>query len=284
MEKYVIVPKSDYKSEVFEAESAGDALVDFATIMDTDMNLYFKAIPEGEVSNERITERNIKSKNTEEKIMPEDEFKKKCYMAYQLDWMLSHGLNIQDFFREIKKSIVSQVEENYSISTTSCAEHAMECAYEEFDESGFGFGSLWACYDEFIENEYADPYYMKRLLASMSSSDKMIAYYETYTHTLLAQVPDMQVQTSAGVLNAYHSIDPGQPGICVMLQPAAYEDEIDMAYVSVYEDAGYRTADDEGEMDAVIMSYGDASTENYTHKEIVRRDDIIAALGTGTHM
>lgn len=47
-DKYVIVPILDYKSEPIEAENAEDAIISFATTMDTDMNLYFKAIPESE--------------------------------------------------------------------------------------------------------------------------------------------------------------------------------------------------------------------------------------------
>lgn len=47
-EKYVIVPIVNYKSALIEAESAEDAIVSFATTMDTNMNLYFKAIPEDE--------------------------------------------------------------------------------------------------------------------------------------------------------------------------------------------------------------------------------------------
>lgn len=46
--RYVIIPKFDYKSEPVKASSAEDALIDFATTMDMDMNLYFEAIPENE--------------------------------------------------------------------------------------------------------------------------------------------------------------------------------------------------------------------------------------------
>ena len=51
----------------------------------------------------------------------------------------------------------------------------------------------------------------------------------------------LEVTTSAGILRAYKSADPGQPGIYVMFQPTGYDYEIDMSYVSVYEDSDYRT-------------------------------------------
>ena len=93
---------------------------------------------------------------------------------------------------------------------------------------------------------------------------------------LLGEVP-----TSAGVLKAYKSADPGQPGIVVMLQPKGYNYDIDVSYVSVYEEEGYRTADNERAEDVVIMTYADATQEDYTDKQIIRREDIIAGLGTG---
>ena len=44
MKDYVIVPKFEYVSEKIKAKSEDDAIINFATVMDTDMNLYFKAI------------------------------------------------------------------------------------------------------------------------------------------------------------------------------------------------------------------------------------------------
>jgi len=90
----------------------------------------------------------------------------------------------------------------------------------------------------------------------------------------------LEVKTSAGVIRAYESMDPGQPGICVVFQPAGYDCEIDMSYVSVYEDSEYVTKDNERPVDVVIMTYGDCHTEDYTRKEIIRREDIMEALNT----
>ena len=90
----------------------------------------------------------------------------------------------------------------------------------------------------------------------------------------------IEVCTSAGVLRAYRSTDPGQPGICVTLQPAGYDCEIDMSYVSVYEDPEYMTSDGERPVDVSIMTYGDAYSEDYTNKVLIRREDVMAALGS----
>ena len=94
--------------------------------------------------------------------------------------------------------------------------------------------------------------------------------------------PDMEekleIQTSAGILRAYKSTDPGQPGICIMLQPTGCDCEIDVSYVSVYEDSDYKTKDNEKATDVVIMTYGDCYTEDYTRKDIIRREDIVKSL------
>ena len=88
----------------------------------------------------------------------------------------------------------------------------------------------------------------------------------------------IEVKTKAGILRAYKSCDPGQPGICVMFQPNGCDGEIDMSYVCVYEDEEYQTKDKERDCDVVIFTYGDCHTEDYTRKDIIRREDIVQAL------
>lgn len=88
----------------------------------------------------------------------------------------------------------------------------------------------------------------------------------------------LTVPTSAGILKAFASQDPGQPGIVVMLQPAGYDCDIDMSYVSVYEDENYKTKDNERPVDVSIMTYGNVHTEDYSDKILIRREDIINAI------
>ena len=87
----------------------------------------------------------------------------------------------------------------------------------------------------------------------------------------------LEVVTSAGVIRAYKSTDPGQPGICVMLQPAGAENEIDLSYVSVYEDPQHVTKDGERPVDVSIMTYGNAHSEDYISKVLIRREDVMEA-------
>lgn len=206
-----------------------------------------------------------------------EEFYDRCYQAYQLDWMISHGYSIDDFYDAIKVSVVDQVAEGYNIDSSSRAENAMQCAVEEFHDAGFGSGTLWACKDEFLDNEYLDMAYMKSLFEHMCNTEMMKRLYLRYTQnrefTTFESIPEMSLETTAGTLNVYKSCH-GQPGVVVMLKPEGYNFEIDCSYVCVYEKPEYRTKDNEGCKDVVVVSYGDATTENYTTKEIIRRKDI----------
>lgn len=77
--------------------------------------------------------------------------RKIAYEKYKLDWMLQHGYTLKDLVSELSGCMG---EEDEDLITT-------------FDiwESDYGFGSeIWACFDEFIDNEYQDEDYMKQLL------------------------------------------------------------------------------------------------------------------------
>ena len=50
MNRYIIVPKANWKSEPIMADDKIDALISFAASMDTDMTQYFEAVREDELS------------------------------------------------------------------------------------------------------------------------------------------------------------------------------------------------------------------------------------------
>lgn len=214
--------------------------------------------------------------------MTEEKFKKDVYEAYKLWWMLMHGFTLSDYVNAL-----AMADEERSADGTypeGSADDILLALAAEVEDTGFG-GSIWVCEDEFFDTDIYNAGEMESIFSVMPLGETYRKFWQE-KYGLIAKIlrdNSIATQTSAGVLKAYLNTDPDQPGICVMLQPDGYEDEIDVAFVSVYENPEYALEGERPE-DVVIMSYGDATTEDYTTKEIIKREDVIAGLGTAAHL
>ena len=86
-----------------------------------------------------------------------------AYEKYKLQWMINHGYTLTDLVKEL--NIMQKENPDDKVS-------------QLFDdwEFGYGFGSeIWACYDEFMENEFQNPYYMCQIL-TCSEFDAYVEY------------------------------------------------------------------------------------------------------------
>lgn len=84
-----------------------------------------------------------------------EEFRKKCYEKYQLNWMLSHGYSLQDLIDAMNEKYIEDDSREYTTPG---------CYYEDvLDNDGF-HGELFHYYDAFLEKEYLDGKYMKSIL------------------------------------------------------------------------------------------------------------------------
>jgi len=90
-----------------------------------------------------------------------------CYELYKMDWCKS---NITpDIQMDAYKNYMEDMVEN------PFAENAY--SFQDYlDEFGFN-GQVYACYDEFMDNEYQDIDYMKALL----DNKEFLRIYKTYT-------------------------------------------------------------------------------------------------------
>ena len=214
--------------------------------------------------------------------MTEEKFKKDVYEAYKLWWMLMHGFTLSDYVNAL-----AMADEERSADGTypeGSADDILLALAADVEDTGFG-GSIWVCEDEFFDTDIYNAGEMESIFSVMPLGETYRKFWQE-KYGLIAKIlrdNSIATQTSAGVLKAYLNTDPDQPGICVMLQPDGYEDEIDVAFVSVYENPEYALEGERPE-DVVIMSYGDATTEDYTTKEIIKREDVIAGLGTAAHL
>ena len=77
--------------------------------------------------------------------------RKRAYEAYKLDWMIQHGHTLADLIKEVGEYMEEMAED-------------IVCSFDMWEfECGFN-GEIWACYEEFCENEYQDKEYIKQLL------------------------------------------------------------------------------------------------------------------------
>lgn len=80
---------------------------------------------------------------------------RKAYGRYQLDWMLSHGYSLADLFSYLDDMAHDEDKENLSPSEY----------FFSFEDYGFAGGEIYACFDEFLENEYQNEDYMRCILS-----------------------------------------------------------------------------------------------------------------------
>ncbi len=96
--------------------------------------------------------------------LPREEFEKACYEAYKLNWMLSRGYTLQNYLMAIAdEDDAARYEGEYPEGNTW---EIFEALNDSFEETGFD-GSLWACFDEFMDTEFQDREYMENLLQMM---------------------------------------------------------------------------------------------------------------------
>ena len=62
--------------------------------------------------------------------MTREEFESKCYDAYCLDWMLSHGYSLDDYRKGIFDGLLANVENDEEISDLETLDDAMAFAME----------------------------------------------------------------------------------------------------------------------------------------------------------
>ena len=111
-------------------------------------------------------------------IKDKKKFEDKCYEAYKLHWMLSHGVTLSEYLDGIAKSADEvKMDENPKKRTPR-----EQLVYDSEDyfvyETGFGNGSCYVCKKEFLETEFLDKDYMHYLLGLLDDSQNLKAFYD----------------------------------------------------------------------------------------------------------
>ena len=92
-----------------------------------------------------------------------------AYELYKIDWMRRISADrqmdsLRDYYREAKEDekIAAELAEEFGSPENSGDSGGY--SYDDYIfESGYD-GEIYVCYDEFLDNEYMDKKYMKRLL------------------------------------------------------------------------------------------------------------------------
>ena len=161
-------------------------------------------------------------------------FEKKCYDAYQLDWMISHGHSLNDLYhiqlRYMKEMFdpadFDESEYKDAFSADDLDRSMMQGRDILLYERGFGNGEIFAGKEEFLESEYKDASYMKRLLETMPDSKDMKAKYKEYTGIDVNDIPDIEIHSTAGIIKATDSRRLDEPGMVVSFRPHGTDTDI----------------------------------------------------------
>lgn len=107
-----------------------------------------------------IMEREISTRRRES-------FERECYNAYQLEWMLSHGVSLGEVLFEVGCNFQDVIQkENPDISDAYNILYFEGCHYVKGETSGF------STKEEFLKNEFLSATYMDRLLSMMPYPEK----------------------------------------------------------------------------------------------------------------
>lgn len=100
-------------------------------------------------------------------------FERKCYEAYKLDWMLSHGKTLTELVKGTTEILNDMVENGNTSNMNACVEGVIE----DFEgDVGFG-GEIYGCFNEFLDCEFTDGDYMTHLFSMMPNKEKNITKY-----------------------------------------------------------------------------------------------------------
>lgn len=172
--KFEIVGKT-FESPVIEAENTGDAIIKFATNMDLDMNLYFKAIPADNAND--LTEREEEPDEPELMFTCENE-QRVFYDLANFLWEFADG----NFFTSDK---ISNVEvygkaQNLRLNITSMFELA--CILDAEDKYHFrGTASSYSCDPTGSHVMHDKSYYLDKFkdkIAKCTEEEKNNAHQE----------------------------------------------------------------------------------------------------------
>ena len=142
-------------------------------------------------------------------------FKKKCYEMYKLHWMLTHGRTLTDLYDIFVGLVAREVEEEpmHIPTDENSVTNMAEMLREMFlTEDGFGSGSLYVCFDEFLTHEFQDRAYMETLFRLVPDFEENMKKWEEAMGCYHAEI-SMRPETAA-YIRKLMTIEPKSESDC----------------------------------------------------------------------
>lgn len=95
-------------------------------------------------------------------ITGSDQFPEKCYELYKLDWMKRSGYTLKDLIQFLKNAYADAISSD-QINISTIPDEDIDLLFKTLEDQGFQ-GSLYACFNEFMDWEFQDEDYMQHLL------------------------------------------------------------------------------------------------------------------------
>lgn len=127
-----------------------------------------------------------------------------AYEKFKLWWCMRHGVSMAAIF-----SVAAEFNANDAGDLTA------ENIDDFLSEVGFGGGSLYPCFGEFLAYEYKDVGLMHTILDSDEFDAYLAAEEKEYDYSIRGQM--IEVDTPLGIIVARDMIDPEYPGISLFL-------------------------------------------------------------------
>ena len=105
----------------------------------------------------------------------QENFTNRCYDAYCLDWMISHGLSVNSIFDVIRECFKEMAENDDA--DLQDMNTAVDAADDYLFERGFKNDCIYACKNEFMDIEFMDESYMRGLFKAMGNYNELLKQY-----------------------------------------------------------------------------------------------------------
>lgn len=133
-----------------------------------------------------------------------------AYHRFQFYWLADHGFTMADIFKAMAECACELAEEGEDIYEGSLR--------DIFEESGLGSGSLYPCFDEFLDHEYQDSDLMRAILSDEEFRDYS-QEMELTSEQLMRSHSHILLETPHGHILATDQDNAEYPGIALSFIP-----------------------------------------------------------------